>query len=39
CLECAGALVRKKGKIRVFHFTHHLLSPDGSGGGESALHK
>lgn len=39
CLECAGALVRKQGKIRVFHFAHHLLSPDGSGGGESAIYK
>ncbi|CAN0057922.1 unnamed protein product, partial [Pylaiella littoralis] len=39
CLECAGALVRKQGKIRVLHFAHHLMSPDCSGGGESALYK
>ncbi|CAN0037227.1 unnamed protein product, partial [Hapterophycus canaliculatus] len=39
CLECAGALVLKQGKIGLFHFAHHHLSPDCSGGGESALHK
>lgn len=38
CLECAGALVLKQGKINAYHFAHHRLSPGCSGGGESALH-
>lgn len=36
CLECAHKLVLKQGKIQV---TPRHLSPDCSGGGESALHK
>ncbi|CAM9091330.1 unnamed protein product [Laminaria digitata] len=39
CLECSQNLVLKQGKIKVFHFAHRHLSPDCSGGGESALHK
>ena len=39
CLECAQNLVLKQGKIKVFHFAHHHLSPDCSGGGESAFHQ
>lgn len=39
CLECAGALVLKQGKTKVFHFAHRHLSPGCSGGGESALHE
>lgn len=35
CLECAHKLVLKQGKIKV---AHRHLSPDCSGGGESALH-
>lgn len=39
CLECAGGLVLKQEKIKVFHFAHRHLSPTCSGGGESARHK
>ncbi|CAM9407905.1 unnamed protein product, partial [Sphacelaria rigidula] len=39
CLECAGDLVLKRGKVNVYHFAHRQLSPTCSGGGESARHK
>lgn len=39
CLECAGALVLRQGKINVYHFAYRHLSPACSGGGESAQHK